>query len=190
MRADMTIPRYSFAVLMIAGFAALCLYLFSATQGRVDAEALAVSPESERLREELVKLSGDLDASSLEGRACRADIAGFLYALRTDSVARRLAFQAEAAWQTHSRALVLAALVLGVAGLILGTVHLARPAEDGGAKGAGAAAALGAAVLALGVLAVALSLDRRGQSFAPAPALNLDLAAFVERCEDYRRSEE
>ena len=42
----------------------------------------------------------------------------------------------------------------------------------------------------LAVLALILGVDGRGKTTTGGAALSLDLAAFVERCEDYRRSED
>ena len=185
--------RDSILVLVMAALVVGLFYVVSWNQSRVDDQAVALSPESERLREELVKLSGDLDASSLEGRACRASLAGFLYELRKDSVSRTAALGAERTWQIHARVTFMAALVLAVAGLILAiAIFLAAGRENADSQRPtyrSGVAALGASVLALAVLALILGVDGRGKTTTGGAALSLDLAAFVERCEDYRRSE-
>ncbi len=189
-------PKYrdSAFILIVAAVLAGLLYVVSWNQARVDEQAVALSPESERLREELVKLSGDLNASSLEGRACRATLAGFLYELRKDSVTRRAALGAETAWQVHARAAFLASLIIAIAGLLFAIALLLAASRDNGEgqdpKVRSGTVALLASIFALGVMAAILTVDKRGQPDSTGPSLTLDLAGFVERCEDYRRTEE
>lgn len=192
-------PRFrdSALVLFVAGLIVAGLYLAAVSQSRIDRESLTLSPETERLREELVKLSSDLDATSLEGRACRASLAGLLYELRKDSMGARVALAERVQRQVLDRTVFGAALGFGVATLILGIALLAAAARgsDGDAGSAGrpqavwsGAAALAASAVAFAVLAALPG--PAGPTPAGAPTLTLDMAAFVDRCEDYRRKEE
>lgn len=195
-------PRFrdSALVLIVSGLIVVCLYLASAILVRLDGPSLALSPETERLREELVKLSSDLDASTLEGRACRTGLAGLLYELRKDSVRTRVILAERVERQVLERTLFAATLGFGIAALILGVALTAsaarRQAAGGDADGtAGGArtgwtgiAALAASVVAFGVLAL-LPDPPRTAPVAAAP-LALDMAAFVDQCEDFRQKED
>ena len=186
--------RDSAVVLIIAGLIVGLLYQVAVMQSRLEGDALALSPETERLREELVKLSTDLDASSLEGRACRTWLAGLLYELRKDSVRARTSLAERAQGQVLDMTLFGTTLGFGVATLILGIALLAAAARrrDEDQRSAWSVApgiaALAASVLAFGVLA-ALPGGKPPEPAAVAP-LTLDMTNFIDQCEDYRRKEE
>ena len=190
----MTAPFRTVVLVLALAFAtAAAVYVFSWSQTKIGPEAAELQPEQQRLRDELIKLSSDLNAQSLEGRACRATIARHLFELRKNGAQARLNLISRARTVVQRDALVAALIVAGLACILIGLAEFVRArhaeAKDTGSRWT-ASNSLGAGILALLGLALHLGLRADPPSTPVGYPITLDMAAFVERCEDYKRPEE
>ena len=186
----------SYSIILVLAALIVGAVHFVAPGPVIDREAAALDTESARLRDELIRLSSDLEQNTTGGQVCDASVAWMMYELKKDTVANAQRNLETRTGLRQRETLFLSVLFLVIAALLFALNQLAgagRTDENGGTSETRAArvragmSALAAAVGGAAVLAFALpSIPETGEK---RQSLDLGLYALLERCEDYRKDD-
>lgn len=186
----------SYSIILVLAALIVGAIHFAAPAPGIDRQAAALDSESGRLREELIRLSNDLERTSIGGQVCDASVAWMMYELKKDTVANAQRNLEVRTGARHRETLFLTVLFLVVAALLFALNQLAGAGRGDEEDGAGEvrAARLRAGIAALaaavgGAAVLAFALPPAPQTVEKRQGLELGLYALLDRCEDYRKDD-